>query len=123
MSTKANPGQFNDYAQLGTDEPYFVLMARRPGDAKFVRMWAAEQRELGEQDVRVDDSFDTADAMDAWRDSNVKQSTADQVVLQAFRQIHVQLHPANITFVTCQEPICVMRRRVLAEISGLKTAK
>src|SRR5262245_43868476 len=106
MSTKQNPGPFDDYSKLGQNEPFFVLMARRPTDAKYVRMWAAEQRELLEQDSRVDDAFATADAMDAWRDSNVKQSTADQIALQAFRQIHTELHPANITFANCQEPIC-----------------
>lgn len=121
MSTKANPGAFDDYATLGQNEPYFVLMARRPGDPKFVRMWGAEQRELGEQNARIDDAFNTADAMEAWRDANVKTSTADQIALQAFRQIHTQIHPVNITFANCLEPICVLRKRALAEIAALKT--
>lgn len=120
MSTKQNPGPFDDYAALGQNEPYFVLMARRPGDAKFVRMWGAEQREAGEQTARTEDAFNTADTMEVWRDTNVRTSTADQLVLQAFRQIHSQIHPANVTFAQCQEPICMLRKRALAEITALK---
>jgi len=118
MSTKANPG-FDDYGALGQNEPFFVMMARRPGDAVFVRMWAAEQRDLGENNPRIDDAFKTADEMDAWRDAHIKQSNADEVMLQACRQIHNQLHPTT-SFQSCVEAICLMRKRALQEIAILK---
>jgi hypothetical protein len=119
MSTKAVPGPHDDYGPLAQDEEYFVLVAKREGDSKFVRMWAAEQRELGNDGPKVDDSFNVADRMDAWRDTHSGASTADQVVLHAFRQWHAVTHPNNITFVQCQEQICLIRKRALQEIAAL----
>lgn len=39
MGTKNNPGQFDVYAKLEPDEPFFVLAARDPDFEFFVRMW------------------------------------------------------------------------------------
>ena len=41
MSTKLNPGQFDCYAKLKDDEPYFVLRAKDPHAPALVELWAA----------------------------------------------------------------------------------
>lgn len=41
MATKANPGKFDCYANAADDEPMFILLARDPVAADFVRMWRA----------------------------------------------------------------------------------
>ena len=45
MGTKANPGDFDCYANAMPDEPMFVLLARDPDFCRLVREWA-RRREL-----------------------------------------------------------------------------
>lgn len=40
MATKANPGQFDCYANAAPDEPLFVLRAKDPVAPALVRAWA-----------------------------------------------------------------------------------
>jgi hypothetical protein len=59
------------------DEPMFVLLARDPRASGHVRDWATQRKadiSLGakpESDmVHVDEAFECADRMDAWREEN-----------------------------------------------------
>lgn len=51
MSTKQDPGQFDCYAKLADDEPYFVLRAKDPHAPALVELWAAlRESEFGATD-------------------------------------------------------------------------
>ena len=39
MGTKKQPGEFDCYAKLGPDEPYFVLRAKDPYAPQLVLIW------------------------------------------------------------------------------------
>ena len=41
MSTKNNPGNYDCYAKLAEDEPYFLLRAKDPHAPAIVELWAA----------------------------------------------------------------------------------
>ena len=41
MSTKQNPGNYDCYAKLADDEPYFLLRAKDPHAPILVELWAA----------------------------------------------------------------------------------
>jgi hypothetical protein len=121
MSTKNIPGPFDDYADLAADEPYFILRASRQGDQTYVRQWASDQR-IGEgTNLRGEDAYKTAEAMDAWRDAHVKASDADQVLLALCRQVHSEKHDPNVTFANCPEVACVSRRKAMMDIAKLKS--
>lgn len=66
MGTKNNPGTFDCLEKAEADEPFFVLLARDPVGAHFVRMWAM---------LREDD-FENA------------KITFDDLVLKLFNQHH-----------------------------------
>jgi hypothetical protein len=40
LGSKLNPGEFDCYANLEPDEPYFVLMGRDRQSSRLVRDWA-----------------------------------------------------------------------------------
>jgi len=56
MSTKNDPGQFDCYAKLAEDEPYFVLRAKDADGPDLVEAWVA---------VRLRKAFDRGQAIDA----------------------------------------------------------
>lgn len=123
MSTKQAPGLFDDYADLANDEPYFILRAKRSGDAVFVKKWAADQRIGDTLTPRGDDAYHCAEQMEVWRETNVKASDADEILLAACIQLHEEKHDPNIAFVNCPETICVLRRRAVADIADMKKVK
>ena len=41
MSTKQDPGEFDCYAKLAPDEPYFVLRGKDPGAPFLILLWVA----------------------------------------------------------------------------------
>jgi hypothetical protein len=114
LATKDQPGPFDDYAALQNDEPYYLLMARDVDAPEFVRAHAARRRDAGDTSPRVEEAFKAADAMEAWQDSKRATGSTDYV-LTAFHQLHRMTH-ATGTFETCLEPICALRRRVLAAL-------
>jgi hypothetical protein len=79
MGTKNNPSEFDCYANLEPDEPYFVLMARDFEAPHLVRQWATARgiellrrhggkADLGKDEARqIREAFECADAMAAWR--------------------------------------------------------
>ena len=44
MSTKNNPGDYDCYAKLDPDEPYFVLRAKDPSAPYLIRIWEKLRR-------------------------------------------------------------------------------
>ncbi len=44
MSTKNNPGNYDCYAKLDPDEPYFVLRAKDPSAPYLIRIWVQLRR-------------------------------------------------------------------------------
>ena len=73
MSTKQNPGQFDCYAKLADDEPYFVLRAKDPDAPAVVEEWARrrERRPGNEHNPKVQEARDCASAMRSWREKNM----------------------------------------------------
>lgn len=81
MGTKAEPGEFDCYAALLPDEPYFVLSARDPEAAFLVRAWARNrdrQIDDGERPVgdraKVAEARHLADQMERWRADNAAEA-------------------------------------------------
>lgn len=70
MSTKLNPGNFDCYAKLKDDEPYFVLRASDPHAPAIVELWAS----LRESEFGFSEKFAEArvcaDAMRIWFKKN-----------------------------------------------------
>ena len=69
MSTKRDPGQFDCYAKLGIDEPYFVLRAKDPVAGDVVREWV-RRRALtpgNERNPKLEEALTCANTMEAWR--------------------------------------------------------
>jgi hypothetical protein len=75
MGTKANPGDFDCYANAALDEPMFILLARDAHAALLVRIWATLRDLAGEAREKISEARDCADAMDIWR----KHSGRDDV--------------------------------------------
>lgn len=73
MSTKDTPGQFDCYARLRPDEPYFVLRAKDPVASELVREWARRRRALpgNETNPKIAEAITCADQMAAWYRQNV----------------------------------------------------
>lgn len=67
MGTKNNPGMFDCYDAAEPDEPMFVLLARDRMAPQLVRDWADARADAGEDRAKVQEAYDCADAMDAWR--------------------------------------------------------
>lgn len=44
MGTKNNPGEYDCYAKLADDEPYFVLRGKDPSARYLVRIWVHLRR-------------------------------------------------------------------------------
>ena len=73
MSTKANPGNFDCYAKLKDDEPYFVLRAKDPDAPGIVEEWASRRsaRPGNATNPKIPEALETAAAMRAWRLQNL----------------------------------------------------
>lgn len=91
MGTKNNPGDYDCYAKLGPDEPYFLLRAKDPAAPYLTMMWAASRqgdfagmldlvtsmslnqeilsRVGGEENPKIGETNHCARTMDAWRKS------------------------------------------------------
>ena len=67
MGTKNNPGKFDCYEKAEPDEPVFVLLARDPRAALLVRLWAELALTDGQPSEKVDEAFNCATNMEAWR--------------------------------------------------------
>lgn len=73
MSTKNHPSPYDCYAKAAPDEPVFVLLARDDLAPDLVRQWAERRMALGEDQRKVSEAFDCADAMEQWRRDNVPE--------------------------------------------------
>lgn len=76
METKDNPNPGGCLAKALPDEPMFILLGRDPSAPDAIRRWcelraldsvSGEKRQDAEQ---LDEAFLTAEAMEAWRESN-----------------------------------------------------
>jgi len=69
MSTKRDPGQFDCFAKLGIDEPYFVIRAKDPVGPDTVVAWVnLRAKTPGNTDnPKLQEALDCAAAMRAWR--------------------------------------------------------
>ena len=66
MSTKRNPGNYDCYAKLAYDEPYFVLRGKDPHAPALVELWAAlREAEFG-QFSKLDEARECAAEMRRW---------------------------------------------------------
>ena len=65
MSTKNDPGQFDCYARLADDEPYFVLRAKDPIAPDLVQEWSRRRAALpgNEQNPKLLEAFECAAAI------------------------------------------------------------
>ena len=77
MGTKAKPGKFDCYANALPDEPMFILLARDPGAAFAVEMWADRRENAINIGIKpksdmamVKEARDCARIMRAWREAN-----------------------------------------------------
>lgn len=71
-NSKLNPSKFDCYSRAEPDEPMFVLLARDKHAPALVRSWARARRQSGEDDAKVEEAFECADAMEAWREERKK---------------------------------------------------
>lgn len=67
MSTKLDPGQFDCYAKLADDEPYFVIRAKDPNGPALVKLWAdLREAQYGYYD-KLGEARLCAEAMVKWK--------------------------------------------------------
>jgi hypothetical protein len=66
MSTKNRPGQFDCYAKLDPDEPFFILRGQDSEAADFVEMWAIRAGSLGCDHDKVLEAHACAEEMRRW---------------------------------------------------------
>lgn len=74
MSTKNKPGQFDCYAKIGDDEPYFVLRAKDPDAPAVVEEWArrrARHQPNGGRAAKIPEAMNCASAMRSWRERHM----------------------------------------------------
>jgi hypothetical protein len=69
MSTKTEPGQYDCYAKLAWDEPYFVLRAKDPAAPGLVEEWVKRRRDLPGQagNPKFQEALACAEQMRTWR--------------------------------------------------------
>lgn len=76
MSTKRDPGQYDCYAKLTDDEPYFVLRAKDLDAPAVVEEWVARrlfaaynsgQEITPEYNQKLTEALQCAEAMRQWR--------------------------------------------------------
>lgn len=66
MSTKNNPGEFDCYANAGSDEPMFILLGRDKHAPALVWLWATLRELDGEDVAKVAEARACAVEMTAW---------------------------------------------------------
>lgn len=77
MGTKNTPGAFDCYANAEPDEPMFILLGRDPQAPDLVRAWAAMRAANGEDQAKVAEAVDCANAMVQYRaNREAKKQTA-----------------------------------------------
>lgn len=86
MGTKANPGQYDCYASLEPDEPYFLLAARDPMAPALVRNWAMMRQQQVEQGIKPSEDMakavearQCAAQMEIWRSNKLTESLKQPV--------------------------------------------
>ncbi len=67
MSTKRNPGQYDCYAKLADDEPYFVLRAKDPFAPALIRLWVEQRRAQYGDYPKLQEALDCAIQLENWR--------------------------------------------------------
>lgn len=67
MGTKANPGNFDCYANAEMDEPIFILLGRDSIASLTVLDWVRRAKGVHSQE-KIDEAIKCAKAMDAWHD-------------------------------------------------------
>jgi hypothetical protein len=67
MSTKQDPGEFDCYAKLAPDEPYFVLRAKDPLAPALIELWAEQRRVQYGVYPKLDEAVACAEQMRAWK--------------------------------------------------------
>jgi hypothetical protein len=77
MGTKANPGEFNCYANAEPDEPMFILLARDPVAPDAILHWIAYREDLIRRGIKpasdrsmLIEARNCAVAMIEWRKAN-----------------------------------------------------
>lgn len=68
MGTRSNPGAYDCAAAAEDDEPTFTLLGRDRHAPVLVRNWAALREAAGEDQAKVQEARDCADAMEAFRE-------------------------------------------------------
>lgn len=73
MSTKQTTGEFDCYAKLAKDEPYFVLRAKDPDAPAVIEEWVRlrRQRPRNEGNPKLDEALVCAADMRGWRVRNM----------------------------------------------------
>lgn len=85
MSTKQHPGSRDIYAELGPDEPYFIVRARDAHAPMLVRLWAVMRETAVQEGMKppgdmdaVDEAKHCAYEMERWRRTNEVGRVADE---------------------------------------------
>lgn len=72
MGTKNNPGPYDCYAKLESDEPYFVLRGKDPIGWLLVQVWVTLRKYMAddllptEYEKKLNEASDTANRMKDW---------------------------------------------------------
>jgi len=80
MGTKSNPSEYDCYAKLEPDEPYFVLMGRDPVAWLVVGMWCVFRATYADEPERIKEARRCARAMKQWAIDKGKQALIDKVL-------------------------------------------
>jgi hypothetical protein len=67
MGTKLNPGQYDCYAKMADDEPFFVIRAKDPNGPALVELWAALREAQYGHYPKLDEARQCARDMRAWK--------------------------------------------------------
>lgn len=73
MGTKNDPGEFDCYAKLLPDEPYFLIRAKDPVGAATVREWCRLREEANvkpDDEARIAVAERCAEWMEQWREKH-----------------------------------------------------
>lgn len=93
MSTKQNPGEYDCYAKLAPDEPYFVLRAKDPLAPALIELWAEQRRVQYGVYKKLDEAVACAEKMREWKKQHpearpsVPATTAEQTILRLRDQL------------------------------------
>ena len=90
MGTKSNPGDYDCWAKLEDDEPYFVLMARDPTSRRLVDRWATLLEVEGGNPDKIAEARQCAVAMEAWRLDKVRSDEEKMAALDKVLEADTQ---------------------------------